>query len=61
MNQFAPMTFSDAFETNDGETYVWNQEPPVDKEREENLELIGILLTEEFEDAFQEDVFAVVA
>jgi len=30
-------------------------------EREENLELIGIFLTEDFEDDFEEELLAIVA
>ena len=61
MNQFNSNAFSNAYEGEDTPFYGMSQPPSAEVEREENLELIGILLTEEFEDAFQEDVFAGVA
>ena len=61
MNQFATVSYKESYESSDDLTYYAERQPSVDTEREENLELIGILLTEEFEDAFAEDAFAVVA
>ena len=61
MNQYNANTYPDYYDVDDA--LFLAEELPSSKEieRQENLELIGILLTEEFEDAFQEDVFAGVA